>query len=397
MHCPATAGASGRTALEIADIFRAHGHRLERLSRQQSRVVGAITACRTADLGGHVEKCDRCGHRQVAYNSCRNRHCPKCQGLAQAEWLERRLQDLLPVGYFHVVFTIPEELNALFLASPGTAYNLLFAAVAATLQEVAANPENLGARIGFLAVLHTWTQTLLYHPHVHCIVPGGGLSLDGERWIRSARGFFLDVERLSKVFKGKLLSALEKAVDRGEIRLRRFNPRTHLRRAAAKERWVVYAKRPFAGPEQVLKYLGRYTHRIAISNERLVEMRDGHVTFRWKDRAHGDQPKLMTLEAVEFLRRFLLHVLPPGFVKIRSFGFLANGRKKEALARCRSLLGAATPVVAERSSAECWQDRLLRLTGKDVRRCPACKGGRLSRVEILPPQGSRRPMWTHGP
>jgi len=281
VSCPAPAGVrEERSGLELADIFRAHGHRLSRLSRDQSRAAGAIVACRTAALGGHVEECDRCRYRQNAFNSCRNRHCPKCQALDQADWVDRRMQDLLPVEYFHVVFTIPEELHALFLASSRTAYGLLFSSVAATLHEVAANPENLGARIGFLSVLHTWTQTLLYHPHIHCIVTGGGLTVHGDRWASCSRRFFVHVKRLSKVFKGKLLDALEQAIDRGLFDMRKSKAHVHLRAAAAKEDWVVYAKRPFAGPEQVLKYLSRYTHRIAISNQRLVEMRDGRLTFR---------------------------------------------------------------------------------------------------------------------
>jgi len=325
------------------------------------------------------------GHKEISYNSCRDRHCPKCQGLDEAEWIEARRKDLLPVSYFHLVFTVPEELHPLFLARPRAAYNRLFAAVAETLEEVAL--ERLGAQIGFTALLHTWTQTLLYHPHVHCIVAGGGIGPDGERWIPARRDYFLPVRVLSEVFRGKLLSKLEGALARGEIHARsNEDPRALLRRAARKK-WVVYCKPPFAGPAAVLAYLGRYTHRIAISNDRLVSLDDGQVTFRWKDRAHNNTPRRTTLEAIAFLRRFLLHVLPGHFVRVRHYGFLANAVRREKVSRCRRLLGmAADPRDAESPvGPETWEQRLLRLTGKDVTRCPCCGVGRLHLAAELAP------------
>jgi len=384
---PHSAGcARGRPPpLELADVFREHGVAVTPRDADQARVVRAIVGCRTAALGGHVDECDRCGHRVVSYNSCRDRHCPKCQGLDQAVWLEEREADLLPVEYFHVVFTIPEELHPLFLDSLGPAYDILFAAVAETLQEVALNPKNLGAKIGFTALLHTWTQTLLYHPHIHAIVPGGGIAPDGDRFVRCPAGFFLPVRILSCVFRAKLLEKLERASHDGPMPAA---PRATqaLLRAAARKDFVVYAKPPFAGPEKALAYLARYTHRIAIANERLVSMSAGRVVFRWRDRAHGDRPKLMALDPGEFLRRFLRHVLPKGFVRIRHYGFLANGAKSKLLARCRALL-AVPPALPEDLAAETetWQERLLRLTGKDVTRCPSCKRGRLVFLERLPP------------
>jgi hypothetical protein len=371
---------------ELADIFRAHGQRLAGLSAQQRRVVAAITSCRTAALGGHVRECDRgCGYQEISYNSCRDRHCPKCQGLARVRWQEARAVDLLPVPYFHLVFTVPDALHEVFLAHPRVAYGLLFDAVEKTVREVAANPRNLGAQIGMTAVLHTWTQTLLYHPHLHCIVPGGGLDASGRRWIPTRGNFFLAVRILSTVFRAKLLAALEQAVAAGKIAtsVGRGTAVSKLLRHAARHKWVVYCKRPFAGPQQVLAYLGRYTHRIAISNERIVAMRGNRVTFLYKDRADGDQRKLMALPAEAFLRRFLLHVLPAGFVRIRHYGLLANAVRHERIALCRQLLGAdaeATPSLPR----EGWEQLLLRLTGEDVTRCPQCGAGRLHTTREIP-------------
>lgn len=374
-----------RPRLELADLFRVYAPQLEDLGSQQKRVVRSITNCRTAALGGHVQECDRCGHQEISYNSCRDRHCPKCGGLKEARWVEARQADLLPVEYFHVVFTLPDVLNPLFLGNPRVAYDLLFASVAETLQEVALNSKNLGARIGFTAVLHTWTQTLLFHPHVHLIVPGGGISPGGNRWIPAKPGFFLPVHVLSKVFRGKLLSKFEAAIEKGGVTAPKGNARELLWKAAQKK-WVVYAKAPFAGPEQVLRYLGRYTHRIAISNERLVSLESDRVTFRWKDRAHGNANKLMTLDAVALLRRFLLHVLPSGMVRIRHYGFLANAVRRREVSRCRELLGSPGPHAGEQEESvpESWQDTLLRLTGRDVTCCPRCNVGRLVGKEALP-------------
>jgi len=327
--------------LELADIVRAHADQLDGLSPEQRRVLQAITHCRTAALGGHRRQCEACGHEELSYNSCRNRHCPKCQGLDEARWIEAQQRDLLPVQYFHLVFTVPTELHPLFLAAPPVAYRLLFTAAAKTLQAVARR--RLGATIGFTAVLHTWTQQLLYHPHIHCIVPGGGLDVDDTRWIPAPRDFFLPVRVLARVFRGKLLSLLEKAVNRGKIRAGPDEDFHRQLKQAARKKWVVYSKAPFAGAEQVLAYLGRYAYRIALSNDRLVALQDGLVTFRWKDRAHGNVPRLATLDAPTFLRRFLLHLVPRRFVRIRHYGFLANSVRLQTLPRVRQCLARRRP------------------------------------------------------
>jgi hypothetical protein len=385
-----------RPRLEVADILRRHADALlerygDGLSHDRRRVLRDITACRTAALGGHVEECDRCGHRQVAYNSCRNRHCPKCQATAAAEWMEARQAELLPVEYFHLVFTLPTTLNPIALQNPRVVYGLLFRASSETLQQVAADPDRLGAEIGFLAILHTWGQNLQHHPHVHCVVPGGGLSPDASRWIACRPGFFLPVRVLSRVFRGKFLSLLRTAFDRGRLAFHGklghlADPAVFQRRLteSARTEWVVHAKPPFGGPQQVLKYLARYTHRVAISNSRLVAMEGDQVSFRWKDYAHGGKQKVMTLKAIEFIRRFLLHVLPAGFVRIRHYGFLANRTCREKLALCRALLGAGTfpePVAAEpipgpRGTIE---------EKPTAHACPACGEGRMVIIEILEP------------
>ena len=387
---PAEVAAKGHP--ELADVFRTQGQRLGGLSAQQRRVVAAITSCRTAALGGHVRECDRgCGYREISYNSCRDRHCPKCQGLARVRWQEARAEDLLPVPYFHLVFTVPDALHDVFLAHPRVAYGLLFAAVAETVGEVAANPKNLGAEIGMTAVLHTWTQTLRYHPHLHCIVPGGGLDPSGRRWIPARENFFLAVRILSSVFRAKLLAALQRALADGRITSsvgRGADVSRGLRRAA-RRKWVVYSKRPFAGPAQVLAYLGRYTHRIAICNERIVSIDGDAVTFLYKDRANGDQRKRLTLPAEAFLRRFLLHVLPRKFVRIRHYGLLANSVRRERIALCRTLLDARESV-APHAPHETWEELLLRLTGHDVARCPQCAAGRLRTTQRIEPAGRDR-------
>ena len=348
-----------RPPLEVADIVRTYGtafveqHR-RWLTALHLKVMRAIVACRTAALGGHIEQCDSCGQRAISYNSCLNRHCPKCQGAARQAWLAKRSAELLPVPYFHVVFTLPHVLAPLALQNKALVYGLLFRAAAETLLQIAADPKHLGAKIGFLAVLHTWGQTLLHHPHLHCVVPGGGLSPDQRRWIPCGHKFFLPVKVLSVVFRGKFLEALERAFKKHKLTLAgQLTPLQSpaefatLLRAAAHRDWVVYAKRPFAGPAQVLTYLSRYTHRIAIANSRLVAMADGRVTFRWRDYAHGHQTRTMTLEADEFLRRFLLHVLPASFVRIRYFGLLANRQRAQLLNLCRfHLQCTATPQAA---------------------------------------------------
>lgn len=376
---------------ELADVLWAHGERLSDLNTEQARVVAALTSCRTAARGGHVRECDcGCGYTEISYNSCRDRHCPKCQGLERVRWQEARAQDLLPVPYFHLVFTVPDSLHDVFLAHSRVCYGLLFTAVEQTLKEVAAKPKNLGAQIGMTAVLHTWTQTLLYHPHLHCIVPGGGLDPTGARWVPARANFFLAVRILSTVFRGKLLGALERAVAAGQIAASVGGTAVaRSLRKAARRKWVVYSKRPFAGPEQVLAYLGRYTHRIAISNERIVALDDDTVTFSYKDRVHNNRRAVLTLPAEAFLRRFLLHVLPRGFVRIRHYGLLANSVRRARIARCRELLG-----VREESPAstphESWEELLLRLTGKDVTRCPHCGEGRLHTTRWLTPGLVRR-------
>jgi hypothetical protein len=345
-----------RPPLEVADIVRTYGTAFVKQHRRwltalHLKVLRAIVACRTAALGGHIEQCDRCGQRAISYNSCLNRHCPKCQWAARQAWLAKRSAELLPVPYYHVVFTLPHVLAPLALQNKALVYGLLFRAAAETLLQIAADPKHLGAKIGFLAVLHTWGQTLLHHPHLHCVVPGGGLSPDQRRWIPCGHKFFLPVKVLSVVFRGKFLDALERAFKKHKLTLAgQLTPLQSpaefaaLLRAAAHRNWVVYAKRPFAGPAQVLTYLSRYTHRIAITNSRLVAMADGRVTFRWRDYAHGHQTRTMTLEADEFLRRFLLHVLPATFVRIRYFGLFANRHRAQLLKLCRSHLQCtATP------------------------------------------------------
>jgi hypothetical protein len=363
--------ASSEAGLELADVVRAHAGKLGEIPPEHHRVLNAIASCRTAALGGHVETCDRCGHRRIAYNSCRNRHCPKCQASACAQWMNERAGELLPVEYFHVVFTLPDDFNALALANPRVVYGLLFDAAAQTLLEVAANPKRLGARIGFLSILHTWGQNLCLHPHVHCVVPGGGLSPDGSRWVPCRPGFFLPVRVLSRVFRGKFIDALKRAHRRQALRgVDDERTLTRLLDRSARREWVVYAKPPFGSPQQVLKYLARYTHRIAIGNRRLVAMDRDTVTFRWKDYAHHNAPRLMTLAATEFLRRFLLHVVPRGFVRIRHYGLLANRHRAGMLERCRAVIGAAAAVEATVVT------RVGAGEGEWCR-CPACHEGRM--------------------
>jgi len=377
-----------RPTLEVADIIRAQGERfLERcrswLTWPQRKVLQAIARCRTAALGGHRDRCVRCGYRAISYNSCRNRHCPKCQTGARNRWLAERSQELLPVRYVHVVFTLPHQLAPLAYQNKRTLYRLLFQAGAATLIEAAADPQHLGAEIGFLSVLHTWGQNLLHHPHVHCVIPAGGLSPDHTRWIHPRYPFFLPVKVLRRVFRGKFVAGLRRAFQQGELKF--YGDQKALRspklfralvRSLFRQDWVVYAKPPFGGPEYVLHYLARYTHRVAISNHRLVSFQDGQVTFRWRDYAHGNKKRKMTLSADEFLRRFLLHVLPKGFVRIRFFGFLANRRRATLLPLCRQLLPAhpapSSPCPASPQPPSSWS-------------CPLC-GGPMLMIERLTPE-----------
>jgi hypothetical protein len=384
-----------KPALEVADIFRRHGSAFlggHPTTRPQRRVIRAIEQCRTASLGGHRYECATCAHQVVVYNSCRNRHCPKCQSLAKAKWLEAREAELLPVKYFHVVFTVPDCLAVMALQNARVFYGLMFQAVSHTLLKIAADPRRLGAAIGFFAVLHTWGQTLQLHPHLHCVVPGGGLSAGKKQW-QACRGrkFFLPVKVLSRVFRGAFIDFLKQAYGKGELEFhgeleRLRNPRefTKLVAKSCRTDWVVYAKQPFGGPRQVLNYLGRYTHRVAISNQRLLKLEAGKVTFNWRDYRDGNQTKEMTLAAEEFLRRFLLHVLPDGFQRIRYFGLMANRSRAQNLILCQQLLGVEKVEKADIAS-QSWKARYEQLTGKDVSLCPACGQGRLVQTETLAP------------
>jgi len=386
--------------VEVADIFRAHGpayRHTHALARAPRRAMQAIETCRTAALGGHRETCDTCGADRIAYNSCRNRHCPKCQTLAKERWLAARRAELLPVQYFHVVFTLPHALNALAQGNPRVLYTLLFHAVAATLTTFGRDPRHLGGDVGGTAILHTWGQNLSQHLHLHCVVAGGALAQDGARWIAAPPGFLFPVRALARVFRGKYLQALHHAFITGKLvfagsRAALADPEAFASwlRDLRRHDWVVYAKRPVAGPTQVLEYLGRYTHRVAISNERLVSHTDGLVRFRWRDYADGDRVKILTLAAEEFIRRFLLHVVPDGFVRIRHFGFLANRTRRAKLARCRALL--TQPPAPAASAIESVAALMRRLTGIDIERCPRCPQGRLHVTEILAP-ASPPPRW----
>jgi hypothetical protein len=387
--------------LEVADVLRAYGPAyLEafggKLSGQQRRVLRDLVRCRTAALGGHVEECDRCGHRVIAYNSCRNRHCPKCQASTRARWLEEQARQLLDTEYYHVVVTLPDEVGPLALQNPSAVYGLLFRAGARALLGVAADPAHLGAEIGLVAVLHTWGQNLHLHPHLHCVVPGGGLSPDGRRWVSCRPGFFLPVKVLSRRFREEFLAGLEEAFRRQQLSF--HGQREHLAvardffgltGALRQKEWVVYAQPPVGGPEQVLKYLARYVHRVAISNSRLLKVEAGHVHFSWKDYAGGGATKEMALPAFEFIRRLLLHVLPAGFVKVRHYGLLANRHREEKLRRCRELLAVAAPPGPSGEQAASLtppSPRGGQEAGEAVpgwQRCPSCGQGRMLRVEAL--------------
>jgi hypothetical protein len=388
-----------RPKLEVADVFRRYGEAyrekfIASLSTAQRRVMTAIEVCRTAALGGHVEMCDRCGHLRNAYNSCADRHCPKCQSLARAQWIEDRQSELLSVPYFHVVFTVPEEIAAIALQNKRTVYGILFHTTAETLRLIAADSEHLGAEIGFFAVLHTWGQNLVHHPHLHCVIPGGGLSPDGKRWISCRPDFFLPVRVLSRLFRRLFLESLQKAFDAGKLRLSASLESLRDRQAFVRylapskdAEWVVYAKAPFAGPQQVLDYVGRYTHRVAISNHRLLSIDDDRIRFLWKDYRDDNQQKTMDLSAEEFIRRFLLHVLPDAFKRIRYYGFLSNRHRQQKLALCRQLLGMPTsdPPLAPEPGQENYADLFERLTGRSLKQCPVCQHGRMVEVETLPP------------
>jgi hypothetical protein len=395
--------------LEVADVFRDGADRFlaqygPMLFREQRQVLRDVVRCRTAELGGHVQECDDCGHQRIQYNSCRNRHCPKCQAMVRAKWLQQRESELLPVPYFHVVFTLPHELGPLALQNKRVVYGLLFQAAAQTLSQIAAHPKHLGATIGCLMVLHTWGQNLMHHPHVHAIVTGGGLSPDGSRWIackqgRKGKPFFLPVRVLSRVFRGKFIAGLKRAFAKGDLQFHgqleslnepeRFE---QLLTRSVRRDWIVYAKRPFGGPGQVLKYLARYTHRVAISNRRLIEQGNGQVSFRYTDYADGHSGKVMTLSSTEFIRRFLMHTLPSGFVRIRYYGFLANRYRNERLEKCRRLLGVKTgPIWQTHEAAAPAECADLSSTAQT---CPACQRGNLLIIDVLPAaQPPRRPFF----
>jgi hypothetical protein len=367
---------------ELAQVFRTHAPPLEQLGRDRQRVVRDIVSCRTPLLGGHLQVCDHCGRETPFYNSCRNRHCPKCQSLEQTRWVEAQERSLLPVEYFHLVFTVPTALHPFFLADRRGSYAFLFEAALETLHDVCRR--RLGALPGTIAVLHTWTQTLAFHPHVHCIVTGGGLDTSRDRWIASRPGFLVPVRVLSRVFRGKLLDRFDRALHTRTSAVGAPLGYRLLRQAASKE-WVVYSKAPLAGPAQVLRYLGRYTHRIAIGNERLVALQGDRVTFRYRDRKRGNARRLLTLEAPQFVQRFLLHVLPRGFVRVRHFGLQANGCRSRLIARVRQLLHAPAPPQPDRTHRESWQDLFRRLTGRDPARCPYCNLGTLHSVATPSP------------
>jgi hypothetical protein len=384
-----------RPRLEVAEVIRSCYHEfLERfgkaLTPQQRRALDDLASCRTAALGGHVLECPQCGHRQVAYNSCGNRHCPKCQGTEAARWLETQTTDLLPTPYFHVVFTLPRVLGPIALENPRQVYGLLMRAAAETLLELAADPKHLGAKIGVLATLHTWGQNLQLHPHVHCVVTGGGLSPDESRWITGSDDFFLPFQVLSRVFRGKFLAGLRNLFTRGQLHFsdkltalshpEQFN---HLLSESVRTDWVVHVKPPWGGPKTVLKYLARYTHRAAISNHRLLSMKDGQVYFRWKDYAHGRQWRTMKLTAIEFVRRFLMHVLPQGFVRVRHYGILANLHRQEKLALCRNLLDVEPTAQQDVPAPLATPEYDSPVTPTKV--CPVCGADRMIVIAEFPP------------
>jgi hypothetical protein len=382
-----------RPAFELADIFRQHGdqyRKAHRLPRQQLRVMRAIEVCRTAVLGGHAEQCSQCDYTRISYNSCRNRHCPKCQNSERARWLESRRQELLPVEYFHVVFTVPEAIARIAFYNQALVYGLLFRCAAEALLTIARDHKHLGAEIGFFGILHTWGQNLLYHPHVHFVIPGGGITADGQ-WIGCRPGFFLPVRVLSRLFRRLLLVALRQAFPQNQLQfpgeieaLQRATVFEHHLAQLEQIEWVVYAKKPFAGPQHAIEYLGRYSHRVALSNDRIRHLSGDQVTFQWKDYRCKDRHKsrLLTLSADEFIRRFLLHTLPPGFQRIRYFGFLASRFRQQKLALCRRLLSHPITELLPAGSAEASLAPLL--PPQTLPLCPECRAGRLIRIGFVP-------------
>ncbi|MDZ7672851.1 MAG: IS91 family transposase [Halanaerobiales bacterium] len=373
---------------ELADILNEHGQKYidsYGLSPEQLKALSDITSCRTSKLGGHADVCEECGHLRISYNSCRNRHCPKCQGLLKEKWIEDRKKDLLPIQYHHIVFTIPNNLNDLVLRNKQEMYTLLFKASSETLKELAADPKYLNANIGFISILHTWGQNLMDHPHIHCIVTGGGLSLKNKEWISSKNNFFLPVKVISSLFKGKFMACLRKIYDHNKLSffgnidyLQKESDFQSLVDSLYSKKWVVFSKPSFANPEAVIEYLGRYINKVAISNHRIIKMEDGKVTFRYKDYSDDAKKKYMTLDVFEFIRRFLLHLLPKRFVRIRYYGILCHRYRKRNLLFCRYLLNVYIKRVDNSNLKESWQDILFRLTGKDLTVCPKCGGNMVS-------------------
>lgn len=387
--------------IEIQDIFNQYGDEYREkhnLPHNVLRTMCAIEFCRTEKMGGHMDECDACGHVRISYNSCRNRHCPKCQTLAKEKWIENRKEDLLPVGYFHVVFTIPQELNFITLLNQKGMYSILFKAVSETLTELSKDIKYLGAEIGFTTILHTWGQNLMNHPHLHCIVPGGGLSIDGKRWLNSKKSFFIPVKVLSRKFRGKFLYYLKreyygkKLKFSGDIAVLKDSDtfRIFVDKLYRKE-WVVYCKPPFKSAEHVFEYLGRYTHRVAISNNRIVKLENGMVTFKWRDYKNGNAQKLMTVTAEEFIRRFVMHILPSRFVKIRHYGILSNRNRNLKLKKCKKIIGVVSSQSKLSISKLNATELLFKLTGIDIKKCPFCKQGTMVVVNGFTPKNCSPP------
>ncbi len=389
--------------VEVADIFRTYGEEYRRIHKSemplaQLRMMRAIEICRTRELGGHLEQCDRCEKIRISYNSCRNRHCPKCQFLRKEKWVLEVNRYLLPIQYFHLVFSVPDLLNPLFLRNKKTMYDILFQSSARTLKELSEDPDYLGARIGFISILHTWGQNLMDHPHIHCIVTGGGLSSDTTQWIPCKKNFFLPVKVLSARFRNKFLINLKKTNAANGLKfpgtIDYLNEKPHFQQLIdnlfARE-WVVYCKPSFRESKNVVEYLSRYTHRIAIGNHRIIKVENDKVIFRYKDYARNNKMEIMGVEAFEFIRRFLLHVLPDRFVKIRYYGLLAQRNRKEQLKECRSLLGVLPQDIDTTDIPSDWQELYLMITGEDLTRCPFCGEGRMILIEEIPPKRYIRP------
>ncbi len=382
--------------IEVQDIFRQHGEEYRKEHRLPGNLLKAMSSieyCRTAELGGHVDVCEDCGHSRISYNSCRNRHCPKCQTLAKEKWLMARKDDLLPVGYFHVVFTIPEELNYLSLTNQKEMYTILFKATSETLLELSKDKKYLGAEIGFTTILHTWGQNLMHHPHVHCIVPSGGLTLDGTRWVKSSDKFFIPVKVLSKKFRGKFMDYFIKAYNsnllkltQGNIELKDRSTFKCFKDSLYTKNWIVYCKAPFKSAEYVLEYLGRYTHRVAISNNRIKFFENGYVTFKWRDYRDKNKEKYMTVTAEEFIRRFLMHVLPNKFVKIRHYGILSNRNRATKLKKCKRLAGVLQNKLKNSIEKLSTAELLFKLTGININLCPSCSEGKMIRKGKVEPR-----------